>query len=397
MRRLLLAAAALALIAAFTPAVAQAQSTPGGVPPVKHVFILILENEGAETSFGANPGSSYLAVDLRAQGNLLEQYYGTSHNSLGNYLTMISGLPTTVLSQLDCPAAPWNLCTSSANVPTIANQLDAAGLSWRGYMEDMATPCEHPGVGLTDSDGTQSATAASQYANRHDPFIYFHSIIDDAASCANHVVNLDQLPADLASASTTPSYTFITPDLCHDGHDASCADGGPGGYAGIDEFLQQWVPLIEQSPAFADGLLLITFDEASTSDASACCYSTPLAGLSGDGGGRVGALAISPFVAPGTSTQVPYNHYSMLASVEDLFGLSRLGGAAQPASVPFGSDVYNAAGSNRGVSGPGATVNAGGGSGGSLPATGGVRWPWLVLAAVLAFGALAARRVTRGR
>ncbi len=89
-----------------------------------------------------------------------------------------------------------------------------------------------------------------------------------------HVVNLDDLPQDLASAAKTPNYVFITPDLCGDGHDATCSDSSrPGGFAGIEQFLQQWVPMITHSAAFKqqNGLLIITFDEAGDSDASSCC------------------------------------------------------------------------------------------------------------------------------
>ena len=165
-------------------------------------------------------------------------------------------------------------CVYPAAVQTIANQLTAHGLSWRGYMEDMgadpsreSSVCGHPAVGSTDN--TQSATAADEYAARHDPFVYFHSIIDDTTLCDTRVVTLDALPQDLASAATTPNYAFITPDLCNDGHDAPCKNGQPGGLVSADEFLQNWVPKITASPAFQqNGHLIITFDEAATSDAS---------------------------------------------------------------------------------------------------------------------------------
>ena len=109
------------------------------------------------------------------------------------------------------------------------------------------------------------------YATRHDPFMYFHSIID-SPSCQTHVVNLNQLPADLADERTTPNFVFITPNLCDDGHDGNgtgapgttCANGQPGGLTSIDAFLQKWVPQIMASPAYRkDGLIIITFDESS--------------------------------------------------------------------------------------------------------------------------------------
>ena len=398
MRRLTFGAVVVATALLGLAPAAHAQSGASSLPPIKHVFILVLENESFDATFGPNPGSPYLGNDLRAQGSLLTQYYATGHVSLDNYITMVSGQPPVPLTQADCAGVPFVLCAYPALIPTIGGQLDAAGQTWRGYMEDMATPCQHPPDAQPDPN--QQATAGSQYATRHDPFVYFKSITDDAAACAQHVVNLDQLPSDLANAATTPSYVFITPDLCHDGHDATCADGGPGGYAGVDVFLRQWVPLIEQSPAWPDSLLLITFDESTPADTGSCCFSTPLAGISGNGGGRVGALAISPFVAPGTTSAVPYNHYSMLASVEDLFGLGRLGGAAQPQSVPFGPDVYNAPSLTSAGTG---TTNAGDAAGdtaaapATLPATGGPDGPLLTTTALLLLTALVARRFTRAR
>ena len=239
-----------------------------------------------------------------------------------------------------------------SNVQTIAGQLTDAGLTWRDYNEGMgadpkreSSVCGHPGINMVD--GTQKATATDQYATRHNPFVYFHSIIDDTTLCDTHVVGLDMLTKDLASAADTPNYVFITPDLCNDGHDAPCANGQPGGLAQADGFLRKWVPLITDSPAFKqqNGLLIITFDESETSDASSCCGEipgpgSPLPGIFGMGGGDVGAVLLSPCIAPGTVSQTPYNHYTMLRSVEDLFGLSHLGYAGLSGEQSFGSDVF---------------------------------------------------------
>jgi hypothetical protein len=205
--------------------------------------------------------------------------------------------------------------------------------------------CGHPGVGMQDN--TQKATATDEYATRHNPFVYFHSIIDDTTLCDTHVVGLDMLTKDLASAADTPNYVFITPDLCDDGHDAPCANGQPGGLAQADGFLRQWVPRITGSPAFKDqnGLLIVTFDEAETDDASSCCGEipgpgSPLPGIFGMGGGDVGAVLLSPCIAAGTVSQTPYNHYTMLRSVEDLFALPHLGYAGLSGEQSFGSDVF---------------------------------------------------------
>jgi len=336
------------------------------LPRIGHVFEIVLENESADTTFGPSSKAPYLSRTLRAEGAFIPNYYGIGHNSNDNYIAMISGQAPNVQTQADCQIfddfTPGTIgsygqavgtgCVYPRAVTTIANQLTSAGLSWRDYNDSMgADPsrepavCAHPALG--SQDHTQSETATDQYATRHNPFVYFHSIIDNSAYCDSHVVNLSLLPADLQTEASTPNYVFITPGLCNDGHDTKCAVGGPGGLTSADAFLQKWVPLITSSPAFTqqNGLLLITFDESDTTDAGSCCGEiagpgSPLPGIVGLGGGRVGAVMISPCIAPGTVTQQAYNHYTMLRSFEDLFGLPHLGSAGLPGEVSLGSDVF---------------------------------------------------------
>jgi phosphatidylinositol-3-phosphatase len=343
-----------------------------GLPPVRHVFVLLLENQSYAVTFGRDSQAPYLARTLAARGALLTQYYAIGHASLGNYIALISGQAPNEATQLDCPTfadfraraptpdahgqLPGNGCVYPAAVKSLPDQLEAAGLTWKGYMEDMgrnpareSATCGHVPLGRPDT--TQMAQPTDQYAARHNPFVYFHAIIDDAARCNAHVVELARLPADLASVASTANYTFITPNLCNDGHDAECVDGRRGGLSAIDVFLRKWVPRIEDSPAFrAAGLLVIIFDESNGEGAqgsSACCGERPLPGakyqpgISGPGGGRVGAVLLSPFVKPGTVSSVPYNHYSLLRTVEALFGLSYLGYAAEPDLKVFGPDVFS--------------------------------------------------------
>jgi len=347
-------------------AVAGAGSASAAPPPVKHVFVLLLENEDADSTFGAQSKAPYLAQTLRARGAFVPNYYATGHLSLGNYIGLISGQGFNPYTQADAPlftdflpgtAGPDGQAIGQgavypASVKTIADQLDAKGLSWGGFMEDMGNSatepktCRHPAIGAQDK--TQSARKGDQYATRHNPYMYFHSIIDDQAKCDARVVPLERLPAALSSASATPNYTFITPNLCHDGHDEPCVDGQPGGMTSANEFLKTWVPKITGSPAFKkDGLLIITLDEAESHDASACCGeqqgpNTPNNGgpTPGAGGGRIGAVLLSPYIKPGTETKQEYNHYSQLRSFEDLFGLEHLGYAGQDGLRPFGDDVY---------------------------------------------------------
>ena len=337
---------------------------------VRHVFTIVLENESESTTFGPGSPAPYLATTLPSQGAFVPNYYGTGHFSNDNYISMISGQPPNASNEADCGtfsdftttgtdmfgAQMGNGCVYPAGIQTIANQLQAAGDTWRDYNQDMGavpsrdggTTCAHPPIGA--SDPTQVGTAADEYATRHNPFVYFHSIIDNAANCQSHVVNLNALQSDLASAKSTPNYVFITPNLCEDGHNSTCATPGePGGYAGIEAFLQKYVPMITGSAAFKqNGLLIITFDEAATSDSSHCCgeVSGPNGVIvpflqSGNGGGKVGAVLLSPCIKPGTVTQTAYNHYTMLGSVEAIFGLPELGYAKLPGGTLFGSDIFN--------------------------------------------------------
>jgi len=378
---LLVAACALLLLTSSSCS----DSGSNAAPKIGHVFTIVLENEDFETVFGPNSAAPYLANTLTSQGALLSQFYGTGHFSLDNYVAMVSGQSPNNQTQSDCltytefvstGVAPDDQligsgCVYPTSVETVANQLEGAGLSWKAYMEDMgndpsreSATCAHPPIGAPDN--TQKATVGDQYATRHNPFMYFHSIID-SPSCQTNVVNLDALPHDLQSVATTPNYVFITPNLCHDGHDSPCVNGEPGGLISADQFLQTWVPRITSSPAFQqDGLLIITFDEAEIEvtfvngqltiggDASACCDEQPGPnsngkvlgvqatgpGIFGPGGGVTGEVLLSRFISPGTVSNVPYNHYSQLKSIEDLFGLGHLGYAAPDGLKGFGSDVF---------------------------------------------------------
>ena len=369
------AAGALLVLALVLATEAGAATPPPrtALPPIRHVFVLLLENQSYATTFGKDSPAPYLARTLPAQGALLSEYYAIGHASLPNYIALVSGQAPNEATQLDCATfadfktrapgldAHGQLrgagCVYPPLVRTLPDQLQAAGLSWRAYMEDMGSnparesaTCGH--VPLGQPENTSQAVVSDQYAAKHDPFVYFHSIIDDRARCDAHVVNLERLPHDLASLATTANYSFITPNLCNDGHDAPCVDGRRGGLAAIDVFLRKWVPLIERSAAFrADGLLIVTFDESGgegSDGSSACCGEQPLPGAKylpgfrGPGGGRIGAVLLSPYVKPGTVSAVPYNHYSLLRTSEAIFGLEYLGYAAEADLRVFGPDVFSA-------------------------------------------------------
>jgi hypothetical protein len=348
-------------------------ATTSTLPPIRHVFIIVLENESEAVSFGSSTADPYLSSTLKAQGAFVPNYYGVGHSSLDNYIAMIGGQPPNSVTQADCPtfqnmstdttasygAVSGTGCLYPADTSTIANQLTNAGLNWGGYMDEMgldpareASTCPAPVVGQADNtEGAEATAPYDEYAERHDPFMYYHSITDNTSSCQQHVVNLNNLTTALQSVSTTPNYVFITPDLCNDGHNSgSGCDNGTGQQGGllqVNTFLSSWVPKILASPAYQqNGLLLVTFDEAAGGDASSCCGELPGPGAAnpggtGPGGGAVGAVMLSPFIKAGTVTQTAYNHYSMLGSVEDLFGFPHLGYAQLPGETDFGTDIYS--------------------------------------------------------
>jgi phosphatidylinositol-3-phosphatase len=381
--------AAPAARAAGVAPVASPAVAPAVAPAVKHVWVIELENESYTDTFGHPGQAPYLARTLVKEGGLLKNYYGIAHDSLPNYLAEVSGQAPNFQTGNDCGIySPFlelggenfsgftkygqltgDGCRYPKSVKTVADQLGAAHRGWKAYEQDMgidpkrdgttktaAGPaCGHPVLGKDDLTDDE-APANDSYATRHDPFMYFQSITGNRAYCDAHVVPLAPLAKDLKSSLTTPAYSFVTPNTCSDAHDIpKCQNGAKGGMGQADTFLAHWVPTIMKSPAYKQGgLIAIVFDESSDdTQAQACCgeklslgYDDPThpntnePGLYGPGGGRTGALLLSPFIKPGTLSTVPYNHYSLLRSVEDFFHLSHLGDAAQPGVTSFGGDVW---------------------------------------------------------
>ncbi|MFN8025323.1 MAG: alkaline phosphatase family protein [Acidimicrobiia bacterium] len=356
---------ALAVAAFAVPAGAKSSGAKSSSkqPPIKHVFVINLENKSFDEVWGAQTKVPYLANDLKAQGLFLDQYFAVAHVSLPNYIAQISGQGPSKATQADCIGSYSEFvqtgtgsdgqvlgdgCVYPASVKTLADQLTAKKLQWKGYMEDMPAPCTHPEIGQRDP--YTGPTDNGAYATRHNPFVYFHSLLD-SGECAKNDVPLTQLETDLASIKTTANYNMITPNVCNDAHDETCPNGKLGGLEAANEWLKTWVPKITSSPAFKkDGLLVITFDEAEVvgdaADSSACCNepqspNVTNAGLTGPGGGHIGALLLSPYVKAGTTVSTPFNHYALLCSFENLFGLDKLGYAGMSGLQCFDSSVYN--------------------------------------------------------
>ena len=415
---------------------------------IKHVIVVELENESESATFGPASPATYLNDTLLPTGEFVQNYYATGHVSLDNYIAQVSGQAPNQLTSSDCVSSITSLagvyndvtpgtldpnqklypgqvdgegCVFPRSVQTIGNQLDQAyprtlSSDWREYAEDMGndpardggvadplggTDCAHPvqvnGQATDDTNNAQGPNATGtqvessvtdQYADRHNPFIYFHSVTDNARLCDQDVVPLGtattstngtvtyagHLARDLRHASTTPRFAFITPNLCDDGHDATCAgtnDTGTttGGLVGADDWLKTWMPLIFNSPAYRSGdtLVMITFDEGNTVDFAAGdneqpgpnsanpgyspLLNSPVAAFGGatyydllgvkgltpnaeppagtmPGGGQVGAVLFNPrYIKAGSvDTTGSYNHYSALRTFEDLLGI-RFGGA----------------------------------------------------------------------
>lgn len=365
--------AVVVLPTAGAPASSHIAPAGPSLAPIRHVFTIVLENEKVESTFGAaskaDPKRDYLAKVLPEAGAITENYFGTSHFSNSNYVTMMSGQPANWVNQIDCEIytdfkmkamdaegiAVGKGCVFPMEVKTVTNQLESAGFTWKGYMEDMqlAYPkrpknCQYPKPNGVDT--TFLSRRHDQYAARHNPFVYFKSI-RDTPSCVKNNVPYTEFHEDIKSIATTPNFSFIIPDQCNSSHDEFCFVD-PRGLQGLDRFnawLKAEVPKILDSPAFKqDGLLIITFDESSVIlDSRACCDqprgpNTLNPGLlrPGPGGGKVGAVFLSPFIKPGTVSTESYNHYSYLHTIEDIFGLPYLGYAKRPNVKSFGADIF---------------------------------------------------------
>ncbi len=291
---IVLTACALAGTRAFGQ---KARVTEGpAVPKFSHVLVIIFENR----EYGDIVGSSK-ARNLNGYAKshtLLTRYYGVAHPSLPNYLALLGG--DTFGVRTDC-------VDCFVNARSLPDLLEASGRTWRSYQESL------PEAGFT---GPFSGT----YAKKHNPFVYFDAIRNDPDRLRRGVVPLAALEADLA-AGTLPDFAFITPDMCHSGHDCD--------FMMSDDWLGRIAGKILASPAFdASSLLVLTFDEGTSNQG--CCGSKRLAN-----GGKIATVLISPLVKSGFKDPTPYSHYSLLKTIAWSWGLEELGKAADPAVSPI--------------------------------------------------------------
>lgn len=301
-----------------------ATTPPTATPTVKHVFVVALTTTGYRAAFGPDSVAHYLNGTLRRRGTLLSGYRTLGGSELPDYLAMVSGQAPNADTRTDCATyaefPPATTARSDGQVPgagcvypntvlTIADQVTAAGKQWRAYLADMgSTTCMHPDSNAAD-DGPVTG-AGSDYATRHNPFIYFHSLLD-LGGCGSNDVELTHLAGALRTARRAPAYAFIAPGLCDEPSAAACPATDPTGLAGEDAFLKQWVPRILASAAYRqDGVLMIVFARAPAATAAA-----PI---------RTGALILSPLAKAGSTVRGTYNPYSVLRSVEDMLGYAPL-------------------------------------------------------------------------
>ncbi len=258
--------AALAVVAILAAACGQTPATPTKQQP-PHVFLIVMENHSPSQAMRGQ-----FTASLTAQYRVADNYRAITHPSVPNYLALTSG-------------KTWGVRDDSYySLPAedLGTQLTNAGVSWRAYMEGM------------DSRGCLDSPPP--YDPGHNPFAYY------GGRCPPNVVPLTQLSTDLAGK--TPQFTWISPDMCHDTHDCSVSVG--------DSWLRTQVGEITASKAWKDGgILFITWDEDD-----------------GSTNNRVLTLVIAPRKSHLTSSK-QYNHYSLLATIEDLMGVGRLGAAAQ--------------------------------------------------------------------
>lgn len=252
-------------------------SNTTSLPHFAHIVVIVMENKNYADVIG-NRAAPYIN-GLATRFGLATNYTAVAHPSLPNYMALTGGR---TFFEENCDS-----CTVRA--PSIADQVEQSGRTWRAYMEGMPSPC------LTKDTG--------RYAVRHNPFIHYTDIVLSPSRCAAHVVPITELETDLATGRL-PNFVWITPDLCSDMHDCDIATG--------DRWLANLVPKLLEVPTFGNGVLFLVWDEAEDE---------------GPAGGHVPMLVVSPRGIAGMRSRAAENHYSLLRTIQDAWGLPSLGEA----------------------------------------------------------------------
>ena len=247
----------------------------GGQPVFGHVYLIVLENHGYD-SVVRGTQMPYLR-SLIAKGGLETAYQGVSRPSQPNYIALFSG----DVQDIDDDGI------HNINAPNLADQLEGKGKSWSVSAENV------PGGCFTGATAKGGRDGPGTYARKHEPAISFVSISRNPTRCAriHDLTAFDPAEAD---------FQLIVPNLCNDAHDCPLSTA--------DAWLSKLVPKITGSDAFKkDGLLIVTFDEAESRQAN-----------------HVPLVALGPSVRPGTTSNTPTTHYSLLRTIEDNWGLGCL-------------------------------------------------------------------------
>lgn len=278
---------------------------PPNVPVYDHIFYVMDENHNYADIIG-NANAPYLN-SLAASGALATNYHAVIHPSVNNYLAAISGqtyttVPPAVGSQItdNCTITTTSCSTNAVN---LADRIEGASKSWKGYMETMPSPCYGP----HDS---------GLYTERHNPFPYFNQIRNTPARCAK-IVPYTQLATDLQSAATTPNFVWITPNLCNDMHNA-CAPSNA--VTNGDNWAKVEFPKIFNSPAWTTQHSLLVFNEDENGGAAGNIV--PAIFVSSDG-----------TVTAGKTSATNYTHYSLLRTIEDSWSLAPMNAGDVAASA----------------------------------------------------------------
>ncbi|HEX7471960.1 MAG TPA: alkaline phosphatase family protein [Candidatus Limnocylindrales bacterium] len=265
--------------ASTPPAASAPPSGSPAVPAFRHVYLIVMENHEFGTIVG-DPRARYINTLIERSG-LATNYSAVAHPSEPNYLALFAGSTFGVHDDGVYDLAGTNL----------ADQLVAHGRTWHVYAQNVPDGCSRAGF----ADGPVDLLgAAGAYARKHEPAISFLDISGDPAACA-HITGL------AGFSPRTADFELIVPNQTNDMHDGTIEQG--------DAFLEAMVPRITSSADFADSLLLITWDEGSTATG---------------GGGRVATIVVSDRVPPGFRSKVAHTHYSLLATIQEAWGLGCL-------------------------------------------------------------------------
>jgi acid phosphatase len=289
---------------------------PGPAPGIQHVVVVMLENESHEQVVGDTTDAPYINSTLTKQCGYASNMFGVTHYSAANYLALTAGQ-----YPIESPAGCGSVAACDTAADNLFHQAETHGLSWKAYEESMPAPCTRSNSGT--------------YSLGHNPVPYY----DDITDCATYDVPVEDLTSpqgafwDDLQNKTLPSFSFVTPDDVDNGHD----DGT--GVPAIDDFLSQFVPLVQSSPAYQDGTtaVLVTFDEGSGGVKGQDCTNQSLDMAGNQESCHIPFFVVYPYTKAGAVTGF-FNHYSVTRTVEELFHLPLLAGAVTAPSLagPFG-------------------------------------------------------------